>query len=34
MLLGSAFVFVGTRARHPGWAGLLGVAVLIWFGKA
>lgn len=32
MLLGSAVVFYGTRARHPGWLGLLGVAVLIWLG--
>ncbi|MBP6668824.1 MAG: hypothetical protein KA180_05215 [Gemmatimonadales bacterium] len=30
MLLGAALVFVGTKAKHPGWAGLLGVAVLIW----
>lgn len=28
MLLGSVLVFVGTRARHPGWVGLLVVAVL------
>jgi hypothetical protein len=34
MLLGSALVFVGTKARHPGWAGLLGVAILIWLAKA
>jgi hypothetical protein len=33
MLAGSALVLVGTRARHPGWAGLLGVAVLTWLGK-
>jgi len=32
MLCGSALVFVGTKARHPGWAGLLGVAVLVWLG--
>jgi hypothetical protein len=30
MLVGSALVFVGTRAKHPGWAGLLVVAVLTW----
>lgn len=31
--LGSAgLVFIGTRARHPGWIGLLAVAVLIWLG--
>ncbi len=34
MLLGSALVFFGTRARHPGWAGLLGVAILTWLAKA
>lgn len=33
--LGSAMlVFVGTRARHPGWIGLLVVAVLAWLGSA
>jgi hypothetical protein len=32
MLCGSVLVFVGTKARHPGWAGLLGVAVLVWLG--
>ena len=34
MLAGSALVLVGTRAKHPGWAGLLGVAILTWFAKA
>ena len=33
MLCGSGLVFVGTRARHPGWVGLLGVAVLVWVGS-
>jgi len=23
-------VLVGTRGRHPGWAGLIGVALLVW----
>ena len=32
MLCGAGLVFVGTKARHPGWAGLLGVAVLVWIG--
>jgi hypothetical protein len=32
MLAGSAFVLIATRGRHPGWVGLLGVAVLVWFG--
>ena len=31
MLFGSAFVLIGTMAKHPGWAGLLGVAALTWF---
>jgi branched-subunit amino acid ABC-type transport system permease component len=33
MLAGALLVFVGTKARHPGWAGLLGVAVLVWLGR-
>ena len=33
MLAGSALVFIGTQARHPGWVGLLGVAVLVWLGQ-
>ena len=32
MAVGSAFVAVGTNARHPGWVGLLGVAILVWLG--
>ena len=27
MLCGAVLVFIGTRAKHPGWVGLLGVAV-------
>lgn len=34
MLVGAALVFVGTKAKHPGWVGLLGVAVLAWLGHA
>ena len=34
MLCSAVLVFVGTKAKHPGWAGLLGVAVLIWLGRA
>jgi hypothetical protein len=34
MLAGSAFVLVGTKARHPGWVGLLGVAILVWMGRS
>lgn len=33
MLGGAILVFVGTRARHPGWLGLLAVAVLVWLGS-
>jgi hypothetical protein len=32
MLGGSLLVLVGTRGRHPGWIGLLGVAALVWLG--
>lgn len=29
--LGSSFlVLIGTKGKHPGWIGLLGVAVLTW----
>lgn len=27
---GSALVLVGTKGRHPGWVGLLGIALLTW----
>ena len=33
MLAGSALVFIGTKGRHPGWAGLLAVAVFVWLGR-
>ena len=33
MLVSAALVFVGTKGKHPGWAGLLGVAVLIFLGE-
>jgi hypothetical protein len=33
MLASSLLVLVGTKARHPGWVGLLGVAVLTWAGQ-
>ena len=33
MLVSAAFVFVGTKGKHPGWAGLLGVAVLVFLGE-
>jgi hypothetical protein len=30
MLVAAALVLIATRGRHPGWIGLLGVAVLAW----
>jgi drug/metabolite transporter (DMT)-like permease len=33
MVAGSTLVFVGTKARHPGWVGLLAVAVFVWLGR-
>lgn len=30
MLFGSVLVFYSTKAKHPGWVGLLIVAVLCW----
>jgi len=33
MILGSLLVLVGTRGRHPGWVGLLGVAILVWMSE-
>ncbi len=33
MLAASGLVLIGTKGRHPGWAGLLGVAVLVWLGS-
>lgn len=32
MLGGSLLVLIGTRGRHPGWIGLLGVALLVLLG--
>lgn len=31
MLIASVLVLYGTKAKHPGWIGLLGVAILIGF---
>lgn len=31
-LASAVLVFIGTRARHPGWIGLLAVAALTWLG--
>jgi hypothetical protein len=33
-LAGALLVLVGTKGRHPGWVGLLGVAALTWFAGA
>jgi hypothetical protein len=30
MLASAAIVFIGTKGKHPGWIGLLGVAILTW----
>lgn len=30
MLAGAVLVLIATNGRHPGWLGLLGVAVLAW----
>ena len=34
MLLAALLVLVGTRGKHPGWVGLLGVGVLSLLGRA
>jgi hypothetical protein len=34
MLASSALVLLATKGRHPGWVGLLGVAVLLLIGMA
>ena len=33
MLVSALLVLIATKARHPGWVGLLGVAALVWLGK-
>lgn len=32
-LAASALVLFGTRAKHPGWIGLLAIAVCTWLGQ-
>ncbi len=32
-LVGTVLVFVGTKAKHPGWIGLLAIAVCTWMGQ-
>ena len=33
MLASSLLVLIGTKGKHPGWVGLLGVAVLAFMGQ-
>lgn len=33
-LAAAVLVFVGTRAKHPGWIGLLAMAVCTWLGRS
>lgn len=33
-LAASALVLLGTRGKHPGWIGLLAIAVCAWLGRA
>lgn len=33
MAASSALVLIATNGKHPGWLGLLGVAVLAWLGR-
>jgi hypothetical protein len=33
MAAGAATVLIGTRARHPGWVAMAGVAILIEVGR-
>lgn len=32
MVVASALVLIGTKGKHPGWVGLLAVAILAWLG--
>ncbi|MBV7336767.1 hypothetical protein KFU94_52760 [Chloroflexi bacterium TSY] len=32
MLIVSLIVLVGTKGKHPGWLGLLGIAIFLWIG--
>lgn len=34
MVASAALVFFGTKARHPGWIGLLAVGAFVWLGVA
>ena len=34
MLASALLVLIATNARHPGWAGVLGVSVLVWLGQS
>ena len=33
MLIGASLVLLATKGRHPGWLGMLGVAVLTWLAR-
>jgi len=33
ILASALLVLIATKARHPGWVGLLGVATLVWLGQ-
>ena len=33
MFVSALLVCIATKARHPGWAGLLGVAALVWLSQ-
>ncbi len=33
MRISSLLVLIATEGRHPGWTGLLGVAVVVWYGN-
>ena len=34
MFISAALVLFATKARHPGWLGLLAVSILAWYGRA
>jgi len=33
MLVSALLVLIATKARYPGWVGLLGVATMVWLGQ-
>ncbi|MEK4662368.1 hypothetical protein MHH93_10745 [Priestia sp. FSL H7-0729] len=32
MFIGSILILIGTKAKHPAWIGLLGVAIIVFYG--